>query len=113
MDIDSLTVERIDDLAGTFLKSIKDNTMEENKWTSRFHVYSASKILMNAYTRILAKNYPSVTINCVNPGHVKTDLNFNTGLLTVSEGAEGPVMVASAEGGPTGQFFDQTRISTF
>ncbi|KAJ1702144.1 hypothetical protein LUZ63_001923 [Rhynchospora breviuscula] len=112
-DIDNLTVERIDDLAKSFLESVKDNTVEKIKWTDRFHAYSISKILMNAYTRIIAKSYPSVMINCVNPGYVKTDLNFNTGALTVIEGAEGPAMVALGEGGPTGQFYDRTQISFF
>ncbi|XP_078158507.1 short-chain dehydrogenase/reductase 2b-like [Carex rostrata] len=114
MDIDNLTVKRIEDLAESFLKSVKDeNTLEKNKWTSQYHTYSGSKILMNAYTRVVAKSCPSVNINCVCPGHVKTDFNFNTGYLTVSEGAEGPVMVALAEGGITGQFYDRTQISTF
>ncbi|XP_078167065.1 short-chain dehydrogenase/reductase 1-like [Carex rostrata] len=113
MDIDNLTVERIEELAESFLKSAKDNTFGENKWTSRYQTYSVSKMLMNAYTRILAKSCPSVTINCVHPGHTKTDFNLNTGHFTVSEGAEGPVMVALAEGGPTGQFYVQTQISTF
>ncbi|XP_078158503.1 short-chain dehydrogenase/reductase 2b-like [Carex rostrata] len=114
MDIDNLTVKRIEDLAESFLKSVKDeNTLEKNKWTSQYHAYHVSKILMNAYTRIVAKSYPSVNINCVWPGYVKTDLNFNTGSLTVSEGAEGPVMVALAEGEITGQFYDRTQISTF
>ena len=113
MDIDGLTVERIEDLAKSFLKSVKDDTMEENRWIPGPQLYRVSKILMNAYTRVLAKSYPSVTINCVHPGYVKTDMNLNTGPLTVSEGAEGPVMVALAEGGPTGQFYDRTQISTF
>jgi (+)-neomenthol dehydrogenase len=113
MNIDDLTVERIEDLAKSFLKSVEDNTLEENKWTPQYQTYSVSKILMNAYTRVLANSYPSVTINCVHPGHIKTDLNFNTGPQTVSEGAAGPVMVALAEGGLTGQFYDQTQISTF
>ena len=114
MDIDNLTVERIEGLAESFLKSVKDeNTLEKNKWTSRYPTYSVSKILMTAYTRVVAKSCPSVNINCVCPGPVKTDLNFNTGSLTVSEGAEGPVMVALAEGGITGQFYNQTQISTF
>ncbi|KAJ4812014.1 NAD(P)-binding Rossmann-fold superfamily protein [Rhynchospora pubera] len=112
-DIDNLTVERINNLAKSFLESVKDNTVEKIQWTDRFHAYSISKILMNAYTRIIAKSYPSVTINCVNPGYVKTDLNFNTGALTVSDGAEGPAMVALGEGGPTGQFYDRTQISFF
>ncbi|KAJ4749808.1 NAD(P)-binding Rossmann-fold superfamily protein [Rhynchospora pubera] len=112
-DIDNLTVERIDHLTNSFPKHVRDNTLEEGGWPPRFSAYRASKVLMNAYTRIIAKRYPSVTINCVNPGYVGTDLNYNTGALTVSEGARGPVMVALAEGGPTGQFYDQTQLSIF
>ncbi|KAJ3706560.1 hypothetical protein LUZ61_010265 [Rhynchospora tenuis] len=112
-DIDNLTVERIDDLAKSFLESVKDNTVEKIEWTDRFHAYSISKILMNAYTRKIATSYPSLTINCVNPGYCKTDLNYNTGALNVSEGAEGPVIVAFGKGGPTGQFYDRTQISFF
>ncbi|XP_078165945.1 short-chain dehydrogenase/reductase 2b-like isoform X2 [Carex rostrata] len=113
MDIDNLTVERIDDLAKSFLKFAEDNTLQENRWTPQPQIYRVSKILMNAYTRVLAKSFSSVTINCVCSGFVNTDMTLNTGLLTVSEGAEGPVMVALAERGPTDQFYDRTQISTF
>ena len=41
-----------------------------------------------------AKKYPNFRNNCVSPGNVKTDINFNTGMLTVEEGAEGPVKLA-------------------
>ncbi|KAJ3706222.1 hypothetical protein LUZ61_009927 [Rhynchospora tenuis] len=112
-DIDNLTVERIDQLTNSFPKHVRDNMVEKDGWPPRFDAYRASKVLMNAYTRIIAKRYPGVTINCVNPGYVRTDFNSNTGALTVSEGAEGPAMVALAQGGPTGQFYDQTRLSTF
>ena len=112
-DIDNLSEQRVDNLAISFLESVKDNKVQENRWTSQFNAYSSTKILMNAYTRIFARNNPSVTVNCVHPGHIKTDLGFNTGFLTVSDGAKGPVMVALAEAGPTGQFYDQTQISTF
>ncbi|KAJ1687914.1 hypothetical protein LUZ63_019304 [Rhynchospora breviuscula] len=112
-NIDNLTVERIDHLTNSFPKHVRYNTVEEDGWPPRCNVYRASKVLMNAYTRIIAKRYPSVTINCVNPGYVSTDFNYNTGPLTVSEGAQGPVMVALAEGGPTGQFYDRTQLSTF
>ncbi|XP_078153365.1 short-chain dehydrogenase/reductase 1-like [Carex rostrata] len=116
VDIDELIVERIDDIAKSFLKSVEDNTfgLEENRWMPGNKLYRVSKILMNAYTRVVAKSYPSVTINCVHRGFVNTDFSLNTGALTVSEGAEGPKMVALAEGEQhTGQFYDRTQISTF
>ncbi|KAJ6404577.1 hypothetical protein OIU84_012696 [Salix udensis] len=43
---------------------------------------------MSAYTRILAKKYPSFRVNCLCPGYCKTDITTNTGILTAAEGAE-------------------------
>lgn len=76
--------------------------------------YILSKAALNAYTRILAKRYPSFRINCVCPGFVKTDINYNTGKLTVQEGAATPVMAALfPDDGPTGSFIVQKEISSF
>ncbi|RVX20371.1 Short-chain dehydrogenase/reductase 2b [Vitis vinifera] len=76
--------------------------------------YTISKAAMNAYTRIVAKSYPSLLINCVCPGFVKTDMTSNTGLFTVEVGAKGPVMLAFLpEGGPSDLFFEKMEASTF
>jgi hypothetical protein len=45
-------------------------------------------------------------INAVEPGFTKTDLNGNTGLLTVDQGAEIIVRMAQVgPDGPTGGYF--------
>ncbi|GLT84577.1 hypothetical protein SLE2022_027980 [Rubroshorea leprosula] len=76
--------------------------------------YMLSKAAMNAYTRILANKHPSLCINCVCPGYVKTDITYNTGVLTVDEGAQGPVRLASLpNGGPSGLFFSRLEESEF
>ncbi|GKU96913.1 hypothetical protein SLEP1_g10093 [Rubroshorea leprosula] len=76
--------------------------------------YTLSKAAMNAYTRILAKKHPSFCINCVCPGFVKTDINYNTGVLTVEEGAQGPVRLALLpNGAPSGLFFNRLEESEF
>ncbi|KAF3959075.1 hypothetical protein CMV_016072 [Castanea mollissima] len=50
----------------------------------------------------------------VGPGYTKTDLNDNTGVVTIAEAAKGPVMLAlMPEGGPSGLYFDQTEVSNF
>ncbi|KAM3202253.1 hypothetical protein P3L10_029877 [Capsicum annuum] len=68
--------------------------------------YSISKVSLNAYTRILARRYPKMCINCVHPGYVNTDINWHTGTMPVEEGAEGPVKLALLpDGGPTGCYF--------
>ncbi|KAJ3706542.1 hypothetical protein LUZ61_010247 [Rhynchospora tenuis] len=114
-DINNLTLERIDDLAKSFLISFKENALEENGWhiSKGSHAYKVSKILLNAYSRVTAKIYPILCVNCVHPGHVNTEFGFHTGPLTVDEGADGVVTLALADGGPTGLFYERTEISTF
>ncbi|XP_056174292.1 salutaridine reductase-like [Syzygium oleosum] len=113
-DIDSLTEEKVDGLVVRFLKDMKEDRLETEGWPIIFSAYMVSKATLNAYTRVLAKKYPSIAINAVNPGFVKTDLNHNTGFLPVEEGARGPVMLAlMPKEGPSGLFFDRTVVSTF
>ena len=76
--------------------------------------YAVSKAAMNAYTRILAKKFPNFKVNCVCPGFVKTDINYNTGTLPVEEGAESPVKLALlSNDGPSGLFFSSNQVTSF
>ncbi|MEU9558591.1 SDR family NAD(P)-dependent oxidoreductase [Streptomyces fumanus] len=71
--------------------------------------YPASKAAVNMVTVQYAKAFPGMRINAVEPGFTKTDLNGNTGIQTVAEGAE--VIVRAAllgPDGPTGTFFDRS-----
>ncbi|GFZ18046.1 glyceraldehyde-3-phosphate dehydrogenase-like family protein [Actinidia rufa] len=73
---------------------------------------SMSKAMLNAYTRVLAKKFPKMRINCVHPEYVSTDINFHTGTMSLEEGAKGPVMLALLpEGGPTSCYFDRTEMA--
>ncbi|KAK4411357.1 (+)-neomenthol dehydrogenase [Sesamum angolense] len=113
-DAENLTEERIDQVLNEFLKDFKESSLEAKGWPSYFSAYILSKAAMNAYTRILAKKYPNFRINCVCPGYVKTDINFNTGYLTTEEGAESPVRLALLpDDGPSGQFFVRKEVSSF
>jgi hypothetical protein len=47
-----------------------------------------------------AKAFPGFRINAVEPGFTRTDLNGNTGVQTVEEGAE--IIVRMAQLGPEG-----------
>ena len=54
-----------------------------------------------------AKAFPKMRINAVEPGFTKTDLNGNTGMQTVEQGAEIIVRMAQVgSDGPTGGYFD-------
>ncbi|HZZ45671.1 MAG TPA: SDR family NAD(P)-dependent oxidoreductase [Pseudonocardia sp.] len=68
--------------------------------------YPASKTAVNMVTVQFAKAFPDMRINSVEPGFTKTDLNGNTGIQTVEQGARIIVDMAKVgPGGPTGGFF--------
>ncbi|XP_077240125.1 short-chain dehydrogenase/reductase 1-like [Tasmannia lanceolata] len=113
-DIESLTEEKIDGLLQRFLEDLRCGELESNGWSMMLPAYSISKATLNAYTRVLAKHYPNMRINCVHPGYVNTDINWHTGTMTVEEGAKGPVMLALLpKDGPSGRYFDQIEMSEF
>ncbi|MFR0355526.1 SDR family oxidoreductase [Streptomyces sediminimaris] len=69
--------------------------------------YPTSKTAVNMLTVQYAKAFPAMRINAVEPGFTKTDLNGNTGIQTVEEGAEIIVRMAQiGPDGPTGGYFD-------
>ncbi|CAK9168574.1 unnamed protein product [Ilex paraguariensis] len=113
-EIDTETEAKIGRILEKFLHDIKQDKLGGNGWPEMVPAYSISKATLNTYTRVLAKKYPNMCINCIHPGYVKTDLNWHTGMMTVEEGAKGSVMLAlPPEGGPTGCYFDITKIAEF
>ncbi|MFF1923577.1 SDR family NAD(P)-dependent oxidoreductase [Streptomyces sp. NPDC058221] len=69
--------------------------------------YPASKSAVNMVTVQYAKAFPQMRINAVEPGFTRTDLNGNTGVQTVEQGAEIIVRMAQVgPDGPTGGYFD-------
>jgi len=67
--------------------------------------YRASKTALNVITVQYAKQFPTIRINAVEPGFTPTDLNGNTGLQTVEQGADTIVRIALvAPDGPTGMY---------
>jgi hypothetical protein len=69
--------------------------------------YPASKTAVNMITVQYAKAFPNMRINAVEPGFTRTDLNGNTGIQTVEQGAEIIVRMAQVgPDGPTGGYFD-------
>ncbi|PQQ15721.1 (+)-neomenthol dehydrogenase-like isoform X2 [Prunus yedoensis var. nudiflora] len=113
-DAESLTEERIDAVLAEHLEDLKQGLVENKSWPTIFPPYTVSKTAVNAYTRILAKKYPNFYINCVSPGFVNTDITFNTGTLTIEEGAESLVWLALLpNGSPTGHFFSRKKATPF
>ncbi|XVF73242.1 hypothetical protein PTKIN_Ptkin12aG0185700 [Pterospermum kingtungense] len=111
---DADTEEKIDEFLDEFLKDFKEGSLESKGWPTFLSSYTLSKAAMNAHTKILANKYPNFCINCVCPGFVKTDINFNMGTLTAEEGAAVPVKLALVpNGGPSGLFYVQGEPASF
>lgn len=113
-DIDNSTKEKIDEVLKEFEKDYKEGLLEIKGWPTFATAYTMSKAALNAYTRIMAKKYPHFQINSVCPGFVKTDINQNTGNLSIDEGVETPVMLALLpSSGVSGCFFTKGEVIDF
>jgi len=134
-----------EDFIGKFLDDVKkgDWSMDGKVWPSKHPVYKMSKIALNAYTRLLAgqfrssqslhhentqrkalssinamhekRNDSQIFINCIHPGDVKTQLSFNNGDLSPSQGANPIVKLAlmPTHSCPNGQFIFRYNASNF
>ncbi|KAL8244887.1 hypothetical protein R6Q59_011145 [Mikania micrantha] len=103
-NVNGLTEEVLEEVVTGFLGDAKDNLLEEKGWDEPFSAYIVSKAVINAYTRILARKYPSFRINTVNPGFTKTAMTHYQGIYTPDEAAKGPVRLALIpDEGPTGR----------
>lgn len=113
-NVESLSEESIDEIVKWFLMDYKENNLKANGWPITVSPYKISKAAINAYTRLLARKYPGMLINCVHPGYCQTDITSKTGPSTPEEGARGPVMVALLpDDGPSGIYFSEMQPSTF
>ncbi|KAI3899471.1 hypothetical protein MKW92_026042 [Papaver armeniacum] len=113
-DGDGLTEERVDEIVNMFLMDFKEDSLETKGWPLYMPAYKISKVCLNAYTRILARELPTFRVNCACPGWVKTDINCNTGLLTTTEGAERIVNLALVpDDGPSGLYFTNGEVAPF
>ncbi|KAL2335932.1 hypothetical protein Fmac_010378 [Flemingia macrophylla] len=113
-DTENLTEELIDEVLKEYMKDLEDGSLEKKGWPTYLSAYMVSKAAINSYTRLLAYRHPNLCINCVCPGFVKTDINRNTGILSVENGAASVVRLALLpNGSPSGYFFTRQQVSSF
>lgn len=115
-DVASLTEERLDEVAAAFVADLEAGAVEARGWwpAGFSPAYMVSKAALNAYSRVLARRYPALRVNCVHPGFVRTDMTVNFGMLTPEEGGSRVVAVALLpDGGPTGAYFQERQQAPF
>ena len=102
----ALTREGLTALLDEFVRDVTAGQHLERGWPA--NAYRVSKIGLNAYTRLLARELSgsTVRVDAVSPGWVRTAMGGPNAARTVEEGAEGIVWAAlSGPDGPGGGFF--------
>ncbi|KFK36748.1 hypothetical protein AALP_AA4G164900 [Arabis alpina] len=120
MDVESLTEETVDKTVSEFLIQVEEGTWESGGWPHSFTDYSVSKMAVNAYTRVLAKELSEraegkkIYANCFCPGWVKTAMTGYAGNISAEDGADTGVWLALLpDQAITGKFFAERREINF
>lgn len=115
-DVENLSEETIDGFIDMYLNDEKSGEIEGKGWPPRLKAYMVSKIALNAYTRLLARDLQKhdhkVYVNCLHPGTlVKTDMTGQEGDMSAAEAAAYVARVALLPpGGPSGHFFNKQKL---
>jgi len=88
-----LTLKTLDALMKQFPEHIRKGDYREKGWPQS--MYGTSKLGEIALTKVLAAMTPGVQVTACCPGFVKTDMSSGMGSLTVEEGADTPVFLAT------------------
>lgn len=103
-----LGVDSLSALMREFVDDVARGRHGERGWPSS--AYRVSKVGLNALTRVLARLHPTMKINAVCPGWVRTDMGGASASRDVDEGAASIVWAATlGPDGPTGGFFRDGR----
>jgi NAD(P)-dependent dehydrogenase (short-subunit alcohol dehydrogenase family) len=111
----SLSREEMLAIADRFVREVAAGTHTKSGFPSSG--YRVSKVLLNAYTRILARELAcdsrKILVNAACPGWVRTDMGGRGAPRSPEEGARTPVWLATLpDGGPSGGFFrDEQAIA--
>lgn len=116
---DSITKEKILELAHEFRDSIEKGNTEKDGWGN--NVYSVSKICINRYTYVLSQTKEildkEIQVYVCCPGWVKTDLGGPDATRTLEEGSETPTYLVTLkyelDKEIQGQFFFDKKVDTF
>jgi NAD(P)-dependent dehydrogenase (short-subunit alcohol dehydrogenase family) len=106
----TLTRAEVEQVADEFLTAVGRGAPADAGFPS--NAYSVSKALMNAFTRVLAKELAGSgrRVNAVCPGWVKTRMGGDAAPRTLEQGTSGIVWAATLDAaGPNGGFFRDAK----
>ncbi|KAG7561466.1 Short-chain dehydrogenase/reductase SDR [Arabidopsis thaliana x Arabidopsis arenosa] len=89
LESEDLTNEQIDATVTQFLQDVKSGTWEKQGWPENWPDYAISKMVLNAYSRVLARRYDGkkLSVNCLCPGFTRTSMTGGQGTHTADEAA--------------------------
>ncbi|XP_050669606.1 carbonyl reductase [NADPH] 3-like [Leptidea sinapis] len=94
---DDMKLDDINDFIKWYLESVQNESIqEEDHFIETTAVaYRVSKIAITALTVLQQKEVGrGISVNCIHPGYVKTDLTKRTGYMTADDAAIAPVFLA-------------------
>ncbi|EEF51677.1 carbonyl reductase, putative [Ricinus communis] len=119
-NLETLSEELIDRTLSTFLQQVEGGTWSSGGWPQTFTDYSMSKLAVNVFTRLMAKELSDrpegerIYINCFCPGWVKTAMTGWAGNVSTADGADTAVWLALlSEHSISGKFFAERREISF
>jgi carbonyl reductase 1 len=99
--------KEIDEFVEEYKQAAKDDTRKEHGFPCS--AYRVSKAAEIAYTLLLHRQHKDLTINACCPGYVNTDMSSGKGPLTIEQGADTPVYLATDSNAPNGDFVYQRK----
>lgn len=105
----SLTLAQLHALVESFEADVSSGTHARNGW-GRSN-YGFSKLAVIAATKVWAREHPSISVNAMCPGYCDTDMSSHRGPRPPAEGAKIAVLLATMEQPPSGEFYENMRLS--
>lgn len=95
---DDLTTDEILQFVDDFLQAAKNGKQSYMSFAGHYGDYKVSKVAMSALTFVQQKQFieqgKDISVNCVHPGFVKSDMSKGMGDFTPERGAKAPLYLA-------------------
>jgi carbonyl reductase 1 len=106
-----LTIPQLNQLMLDFQNDVQDGVHLQKGWSNSN--YGMSKLGVIAATKIWARREAihGVSVNACCPGYCATDMSSHRGPRSAEDGARNAVLPATMDDPPTGEFFQNLKVS--